>query len=151
MAFLQSRIPPVLVLAVCAVLMLLGALPKLEMPSPGRLTLVFSTLLLGCVISLAGVLSFRRARTTVNPLVPQEASTLVDGGIYRYSRNPMYLGFAIVLLAWALALGEVLPFLGIIGFVLYIQRFQITPEERALQQRFGESFSSYKGRVRRWI
>lgn len=151
MAFLQNRIPPVVVLAVCALLMALGALPWLQMPSPGRLVLAFSTLLLGCAICLAGVMSFRRARTTVNPLVPQQASTLVDGGIYRYSRNPMYLGFAIVLLAWALALGEVLPFLGVIGFALYIQRFQIAPEERALQQRFGESFSSYKGRVHRWI
>lgn len=53
----------------------------------------------------------------------------------------MYLGFAIVLLAWALALGELLPSLGVVGFVLYIQWFQITPEELALQQRFGESFS----------
>lgn len=76
---------------------------------------------------------------------------LLEGCTYRYSRNPMYLGFAIVLLAWALALGELLPSLGVVGFVLYIQWFQRTPEELALQQRFGESFSSYKGRVRRWI
>lgn len=151
MDFLQNRIPPVAVLVVCALLMLLGALPWLGMLSTVRLALAFSTLLLGCAICLAGVLSFRQARTTVNPLVPQEASTLVDGGIYRYSRNPMYLGFAIVLLAWALALGKALPFLGVIGFVLYIQRFQILPEERALQQRFGASFGSYKSRVRRWI
>lgn len=151
MAFLQNRIPPVVVLAVCALLMLLGALPRLNMPSPGWLAVAFSTMLLGCAISLAGVVSFQRAHTTVNPLVPQQSSTLVDGGIYRYSRNPMYLGFAIVLLAWALALGQVVPFLGVSGFVLYIQRFQIAPEERALQQRFGEAFSSYKSRVRRWI
>jgi len=71
--------------------------------------------------------------------------------IYQYSRNPMYLGFAIILAAWALALGSPLTLLGVVAFVLYMNRFQIAPEEWALEALFGESFVRYRARVRRWI
>ncbi|AEJ04528.1 hypothetical protein PSTAB_1247 [Stutzerimonas stutzeri] len=82
---------------------------------------------------------------------PQQASVLVESGIYQYSRNPMYLGFAIILAAWALALGSPLTLLGVVAFVLYMNRFQIAPEEWALEALFGESFVRYRARVRRWI
>ncbi len=105
----------------------------------------------GVAIALAGVLQFRRARTTVNPLQPSAASALVIRGVYKRTRNPMYLGMALVLLGWAvylssLAAAAVLPI-----FVAYMNRFQIGPEERALQARFGEDFARYRKAVRRWL
>ncbi|NER62664.1 isoprenylcysteine carboxylmethyltransferase family protein [Pseudomonas sp. MAFF212427] len=99
----------------------------------------------------AGVLSFRRARTTVNPLKPETASALVRSGVYRYTRNPMYLGFATVLVAWAILLAWPPALLGVLGFVVYMNLFQIGPEERALARRFGGEFAQYCNGVRRWV
>lgn len=105
----------------------------------------------GFAIALAGVVAFRRARTTVNPLKPQEASALVTGGVYRITRNPMYLGMLLVLLAWTSLLAAPWTLLGPVAFALYITRFQIAPEERVLQSMFGDTFTAYKARVRRWM
>ncbi len=153
MSALDNRLPPPLVAGLIALLMSLAAsrLPGIELAWTARLTLALPVLLLGLGVCLSGVLAFRRACTTVNPLQPQQASALVEAGIYRYSRNPMYLGFAIVLAAWALALVSPLTLLGVVAFVLYMNRFQIAPEERALEALFGESFVRYRARVRRWI
>lgn len=154
MNWLHNRIPPPLVAALCGLLMWLGAWQwpsGLQLPLAWRLALALPVLLLGLVVCLAGVLSFRRARTTVNPLKPESASALVNSGIYRYTRNPMYLGFAMMLLAWALFLAWPAAGLGVVAFVLYLNRFQIGPEERALDRLFGEDFARYCAQVRRWI
>ena len=100
---------------------------------------------------MSGILAFRASRTTINPLKPERSSSLVVGGIYRITRNPMYVGMAFLLLAWAVHLSAWLSFTGILAFVLYITRFQIRPEERALQRIFGEAFNAYCARVRRWL
>jgi protein-S-isoprenylcysteine O-methyltransferase Ste14 len=105
----------------------------------------------GACISLMAVISFRRARTTVNPLRPGTASTLVTGGIYRHTRNPMYLGLSIILLGWAVYLANAPALLLLPGFVLYIYRFQIVPEERTLAALFGAEYQAYRTRVRRWL
>lgn len=107
--------------------------------------------LLGLAISLSGVAAFKHARTTVDPRRPTEATTLVTSGIYRYSRNPMYLGVLLVLIGWALFLGNLLSALLIVGFALYINRYQILPEERLLQEKFDADFIAYKDKVRRCI
>ncbi len=153
MSALENRVPPLLVAGLIALLMGLAAsrLPGIELAWTALLTFALPVLLLGLGVCLAGVVSFRRARTTVNPLQPQQASALVEAGIYQYSRNPMYLGFAIILSAWALALASPLTLLGVVAFLLYMNRFQIEPEERALESLFGESFVRYRARVRRWI
>ncbi|MDG9928023.1 MULTISPECIES: isoprenylcysteine carboxylmethyltransferase family protein [unclassified Pseudomonas] len=153
MGALENRIPPPLVATLIGVLMWVSAryLPGFELAFSWRLTLTLPVLLLGASVCLAGVLSFHRARTTVNPLRPEKASTLVDSGIYRYTRNPMYLGFATMLMAWALALASPLAMFGLVAFVLYMNRFQIAPEERALAILFGDEFSHYCSRVRRWL
>ena len=75
----------------------------------------------------------------------------MTAGIYRVSRNPMYLGFAILLLAWAVFLASPWMLLGVPAFMMFISRFQIQPEERALESLFGEEFRDYKARVRRWL
>ncbi|MEP9315529.1 isoprenylcysteine carboxylmethyltransferase family protein [Pseudomonas sp. LABIM340] len=149
MDWLEHRIPPPLVAIITAVLMWLAVRP---IDPPGnRLWLALLVALAGVAVCLAGVASFRRARTTVNPLKPESASSLVVAGIYRYTRNPMYLGFAIVLLGWCVFLGSALAVLGVAVFVLYIGRFQIRPEERALRELFGAEFEAFCDQVRRWV
>jgi protein-S-isoprenylcysteine O-methyltransferase Ste14 len=106
---------------------------------------------LGIAIALAGVAEFRRAQTTVDPTDPAKSTTVVTGGVYRHTRNPMYLGFLLVLAGWALYLSNLVASVGPILFVLYMNRFQISPEERILEARFGASFQSYLRSVRRWI
>ena len=107
--------------------------------------------LAGAAASIAGVAAFRRARTTVNPLKPDSASSLVDSGIYRLTRNPMYLGFALALLGWGIFLSNPLSLAMLFVFVGYMNRFQIVPEERALESLFGDAFKAYRSKVRRWL
>ena len=104
----------------------------------------------GVSVAFMGVVSFRRAQTTVNPTRPQATSSLVSTGIYAFSRNPMYLGFLLMLLAWAVFLANVLTLVPVVAFVAYLNRFQIAPEERALQAIFETEFTAYKKKVRRW-
>ena len=121
------------------------------MPSSIRLAVSIALLVLGVAVSAAGVLSFRRARTTLNPTKPEEASSLVRTGIYRITRNPMYLGLVLVLVGWATFLSSAWALLGVASFVLYMSRFQIAPEERALSALFAGEYASYKASVRRWL
>jgi len=94
---------------------------------------------------------FRRAQTTINPLNPQLASSLVTEGIYRITRNPMYLGLTLWLLAWALWLETLSPWIVAALFPIVITGLQIIPEERALEKLFGETYRDYRKRVSRWI
>ncbi|MCG9730872.1 isoprenylcysteine carboxylmethyltransferase family protein [Shewanella sp. Isolate13] len=116
-----------------------------------QLMAILLLLALGVLCAFAGVISFNRAKTTVHPLKPETASALVTSGIYRFSRNPMYLGMAFTLCAWACYLGNIWSLVGVIGFLLYMYRFQIRPEERALERLFGQAFIDYKKRVRPWL
>ncbi|KFZ31001.1 protein-S-isoprenylcysteine methyltransferase [Pseudidiomarina salinarum] len=105
----------------------------------------------GVLIAAAGVWQFRRAATTVNPMDPNLSSSLVQNGIYRFSRNPMYLGFLMMLIGWALWLGSLPALIWLPVFVIYMNRFQIVPEERMLLAKFGDSYCEYCRRVRRWF
>ncbi len=107
--------------------------------------------LAGGATALAGDLAFKRARTTINPFKPQNTSSLVTSGIYRLTRNPMYLGLLMVVLGWATFLCSAFALLGPVAFVAYIARFQIVPEERVLSAKFGSGYSEYLARVRRWL
>jgi protein-S-isoprenylcysteine O-methyltransferase Ste14 len=150
---LDTKIPPPIVTAIAAAAMW-GAAPfgpSLPLSDGGRLGVAIALAVAGLAFAALGVLAFRAARTTVDPLRPERASALVSGGIYRVTRNPMYVGMLLLLLAWAAHLSAVLPLLGPIAFVLYINRFQIVPEERALERAFGASFTHYAARVRRWL
>ena len=155
--WLEHRIPPPLIDAACALLMwaLARALPQAQLWPPGGSAGVVGAALalaaLGGAVALAGTLEFRRAHTTVNPLAPRRASTLVTRGIYRVTRNPMYLGMALVLLGWACWLAHPLAFACIPLALAYLQRFQIRPEERVLRAHFGAAYEAYSRRVRRWL
>ena len=125
--------------------------PILRVPQRVRLVTALVLGATGIVVALAGIASFRRARTTVNPLKPETSAALVSTGVYSMTRNPMYLGMLLGLIAWAVYLCSIWSLLGPMLFVLYITRFQIVPEERVLGELFGASFAGYKNRVRRWI
>jgi protein-S-isoprenylcysteine O-methyltransferase Ste14 len=133
--------------------MWLGArvLPSSGFHLPGRIWAAGGIALAGALLAFLGVVSFKRARTTVNPMSPGSSSALVTSGVYRLTRNPMYLGFLLILSGWAVWLSNALAFAPLPGFVLYLDCFQIRPEERALASRFGREFSGYTARVRRWI
>jgi len=150
---LELKVPPVAVMFAVAGLMALGAraLPVLGSPLPGRVFIAGGVAAAGAAISILGVASFRRAKTTVNPMTPESSSTLVIAGVYRWTRNPMYLGFLLILCGLACALSNALAAALLPAFILYMNRFQIRPEERALEARFGALFADYRGRVRRWI
>jgi protein-S-isoprenylcysteine O-methyltransferase Ste14 len=126
-------------------------LPQFQMVLLGANGLAVLVFCAGMVVAVAGVLSFRKAQTTVNPVSPHKASSLVISGIYRYTRNPMYLGFALWQLGWALFLSNVLALVMVPVFMLYMNRFQIRPEEAALEKLFGAEFTAYKQAVRRWL
>jgi protein-S-isoprenylcysteine O-methyltransferase Ste14 len=105
----------------------------------------------GLAIAYRGVSVFRRIRTTVDPLHPERSARLVTAGVYRWTRNPMYLGFVLFVLGLAVALQSLVGFALTAFTAVFLQRFQIKPEERALSRRFGAAFDVYRGRVRRWI
>jgi protein-S-isoprenylcysteine O-methyltransferase Ste14 len=138
-------------MATVALLMWLTAFPALDFVLPGREIIAVIFFVAALIVGLAAVFGFRRAGTTLNPLQPDAASALVVRGIYRWTRNPMYLAMLLVLAAWACIVsnGAALAMLPL--FVAYLNRFQIVPEERALQARFGAEFERYKGKVRRWL
>ncbi len=106
---------------------------------------------LGLAVAASGLYAFGRAHTTVSPTRPEGASQLVTGGVYRVTRNPMYLGMALWLAAWAVLLGSFLGLVFVPLFALYLNRFQIGPEERVLLQKFGDTYRNYQARVRRWL
>jgi protein-S-isoprenylcysteine O-methyltransferase Ste14 len=153
MSLLENKIPPPLFAVIFALLMwgIAKVVPGLGIPATVRIVSAILTLLTGLSICLAGVIAFNRAKTTVNPLKPEAASSLVIKGIYQFSRNPMYLGFALCLVAWAVYLSSLGALLGVVGFVFCINQFQIIPEERALVTLFGDEFVKYQSQVRRWL
>jgi protein-S-isoprenylcysteine O-methyltransferase Ste14 len=150
---LELKVPPVALLLVTAALMwgVARAASGLGFRLPMREFIGTGFALAGLVVSAVGVAAFKRAQTTVNPMQPGAASSLVVSGIYRRTRNPMYLGFALVLLGWAAFLSNALAGVLLPTFVLYMNRFQIWPEERALKARFGQAFVDYTSQVRRWL
>jgi protein-S-isoprenylcysteine O-methyltransferase Ste14 len=153
MHVLELKVPPVALVFLVAALMWLvsWAMPAFEFEFPSGDVLAVSAAITGTIISGLGIVSFRQARTTVNPMKPDSTSSLVVSGIYRLTRNPMYLGFLSVLFGWAIFLSNALAFVFLPVFVLYMNRFQIKPEEKALRALFGPQFVMYTARVRRWL
>lgn len=153
MQFLENKIPPPIVAMTMGFAMWVISIygPTVEIATLPRLVLISTAILLGALFCGFGVISFRRASTTVNPLKPETASSLVTSGIYQVSRNPMYVGFTLFLLAWAIQLGSPLALIGIPAYISYMNRFQVLSEERAMTALFGDEFLQYKSRVRRWL
>jgi len=105
----------------------------------------------GLAIDLVSIGAFFRRKTTVNPLTPSKTNALVVEGLYRFSRNPMYLGMLMILTGWGVWLGNPLNLVCLALFVWVLNEVQIKPEERALREKFGADYDAYCKRVRRWI
>ena len=150
---LELKIPPLGLVVVAALLMWLGVgyFPTLNFRFPGQSVVAWVIGLSGALACALGVIEFRRAKTTVDPTKPDSASSLVRTGIYRRTRNPMYVGFFLILTGWAAAVANLTSFLILPAFVVYMNRFQIKPEERALAAIFGDDFKAYCAEARRWI
>ena len=153
MQSLDLKVPPVPVglLFAGAMYAVSRVAPGMTWQLPFRFTLALTLAILGAAIALAGVAAFRSQRTTVNPLTPNATSSVVSSGIYRVSRNPMYLGFLLALAGWAVFLSHAGSMMLLPAFVAYLTRYQIQPEERALLAKFGPEFALYMARVRRWV
>ncbi|NYT78035.1 isoprenylcysteine carboxylmethyltransferase family protein [Alcaligenaceae bacterium] len=144
--------PPVVMIVVGALMWLLSYLfPAFTLPSISHLWVAIIFVLVGLVIGMLGIITFSRAGTTSNPRKNAKVSALVTSGIYRFTRNPMYLGVLLLLIGWGVYLGNILALICAFVFVLYINHYQIRPEERLLEHKFGDEYVSYKAKVRRWI
>jgi protein-S-isoprenylcysteine O-methyltransferase Ste14 len=153
MTALETRIPPPIIVGAVALVMI-GATAiagGLHLPPAPLAIVAVLAWAAGFGVAASGVREFRRAKTTINPTAPQQASAIVSTGVFRLTRNPMYLGMTTVLVGLALLLSTPWALLGPAAFALYIQRFQIQPEERALAAKFGPAYEQYKASVRRWL
>lgn len=150
---MELKIPPLLQVLIFGLGMLFVArlLPSLAFPIPVNIPIGMLVISIGAVLAIIGVVEFRKAKTTVDPRHPQKSEKLVTSGIYAISRNPMYIGFLVMLLGWCIILENIAGFLFLPAFVLFLNQFQIKPEERFLLQKFGADYSGYCRKVRRWI
>ena len=150
---LELKIPPAaqFLIAMAGMWLLAKFVPALSVDIPGRKPLIVLLFCLGGIVAVPAIAAFRSAGTTVDPRRPDEASRLVVRGVYRISRNPMYLGLLSLLGAWAFYLSNLLAFAGLPLFVLAMNRLQIRPEEVAMAAQFGDEYRRYREAVRRWI
>ncbi len=150
---LEHTIPPPVVAGGIALAMWFvspGSLLWSDMLRPrGFVALVL--VIAGLVFDLLALLAFLRARTSINPLRPHRAAVLITHGVYRLTRNPMYVGLLCYLTAWAVFLATPWALAGPCLFVVTMNRFQIAPEERVMREKFGKEFEEYATRVRRWL
>ena len=148
---MNNKIPPPIITLICGlgIYFSRSLFPKYNYISINIIAVSF--LLLGIIILITAVLSFKRQDTTVSPLQPEKASYLVASGIFKYSRNPMYLGMLLILISMTIKFNFVGGILIIFAFIAFITKFQIIPEETALERLFGKEFIEYKKKTKRWI
>jgi protein-S-isoprenylcysteine O-methyltransferase Ste14 len=146
-------VPPPIIALILGVAMWAVAryLPWGRFEFAAQMLLAVCLLAVGLLIALAAIVSFIAAKTTINPMRPDRTSNLITSGIYRYSRNPIYLADALILAALATWLGSIYNYLILFIFLWIIQGVQIAAEERALTQLFGERYTAYCSNVRRWL
>lgn len=151
--FMKLKLPPVLVFVIFSILMYLLSivLPFGDFDFFGRQFLVFFLVGLGALVGVVSLIQFYVVKTSVDPRTPSKVTFMVTKGLYKYSRNPMYLALLMVLLAWGLWLGNAFNTLLAAGFVGYMNRFQIIPEEEVLASTYGKEFRQYCTQVRRWF
>ena len=150
---LELKIPPAVLVLIFAGLMWVAAefAPWAAVAIPGKEWIALALWLAGFGLIACGIATFIAVRTTANPFTPEQSSALVTHGVYRFSRNPMYAGFLLLLAAWNVYLENGLPLLLLPLFVWYLNRFQIIPEENVLLSKFGEDYANYLKTVRRWL
>lgn len=150
---LELLIPPPVIASIVAVFMwqVAPVVPRLSQLADHHVILSSVVAFAGFMVAIVGVYAVMKNKTTINPHSPQKTSCLVTSGIYRYTRNPMYVGILLVLSAWGLYLSHIVPLLMPALFVLYMNRFQVIPEEKILEDKFGEAYIQYSKQTSRWI
>lgn len=150
---LELKVPPPIVALALAAAMYgaARALPEWRFGSAASGWLAAALAIVGGVVLVFAVIPFIRNKTTIDPRKPERTSTLITGGIYGWTRNPIYLADTLLLLAWAAYLGNPVAFALPIVFVFWMNAFQIRPEERILRARFGGQYEDYCRRVDRWL
>jgi len=150
---MSLKLPPVAVFVIFSILMYLVSsfLPFGDFEFFGRYYFVLVLMGMAVLIAIISLFQFFVSKTTIDPRTPLKVTKLVTGGIYKFTRNPMYLAILLVLLAWGLWLGNAFNTLLAAGFVGYMNKFQIKPEEEALATIFGKEFQQYCTLVRRWF
>ncbi|HHX8563016.1 isoprenylcysteine carboxylmethyltransferase family protein [Vibrio sp. RM-44-3] len=150
---LELKVPPVAVFLLVILLMygLTVLVPSLNISVPFVEVVVGGLTLLSGYMGIAGVYEFHKVKTTVNPVKPDTASSVVRTGVFSFSRNPMYMALLLLIIAIGLWWQHLTVVLCSVVFVSYMNRFQIKPEERVLERLFGEEYVDYKNHVRRWI
>ncbi|MBK6568507.1 MAG: isoprenylcysteine carboxylmethyltransferase family protein [Burkholderiales bacterium] len=153
MLSLDHKIPPPVIALICAALawILAHLTPGLSYLVPARIPIIVLLVLIGLALDISGLMSFRKAKTTFNPLAPGRSKSIVQNGPYQFTRNPMYLGMFFNLLGLCVYFENPLTLVAVVVFVAYITRFQIIPEERILLAKFGDSYAQYTRSVRRWL
>lgn len=153
MQSLELKIPPlgIFLLSGAGMWGIAELIPAAIVALPARVFLIVASLCAGGAVAVAAIIGFHRHGTTVHPMNPDKVSALVVNGIYRYTRNPMYLGLLLILVAWWLYLPNAFSLIVLPTFIAYVNRFQIQPEERVLLEKFGDSYTQYMREVRRWL
>ena len=148
---MSNKIPPPVITLIGALLIYYSSpfFPHLTLPA--FIALPILSLVSGIAVIVSAIKSFKDYKTTINPLKPETASSLVTSGVFKYTRNPMYLGLLLILIYLSLIFNVVGGCLVSLGFIIYITKFQIIPEEVAMEKLFGNQFLEYKQQVRRWI
>lgn len=150
---LETKVPPVIVFIISAIFiwLLAGKPSGLDLGFNFYHLTAFFLVISGLAIALSAVFTFRKNKTTVDPINPEKAEEIVTEGIFQYSRNPMYLGLAIILAALSVTFQSLISIAGVLFFITYITRFQIMAEERAMIEIFDHAYQEYMKKVRRWI
>lgn len=154
MSSLELKIPPDVVWIAVAGLMWLAAQSTVGgfgAAEPFRRPLAVVLIGVGTALIIAARVALNRAGTTWHPTEPGRTTVLLTSGVYGFSRNPTYLGMEIVLLSWAVMLASPAAVLVTALFVVYVDRFQIRPEEMTLSISLGQEYRDYLRRVRRWF
>ena len=148
---IKTKIPPPLVALTFGFLInyTKDIFPKIDI----RYDIIFGSfmIIIGSIIILSAITLFKKYQTDITPLKPSNATKLITGGIYKFSRNPIYLGLLLVLFGISIILNPIGGLFLIPLFILYLNIFQIIPEENAMVDLFKGEFLEYKANVRRWI
>ena len=148
---MNNRIPPPIVTIICGITIYYSKSFFNQFFSYSNNIISLFLLILGLLVFLSAVKSFRIQKTTVNPLEPKQASSLVTSGVFKFSRNPMYLGMLIILLSLSCKFNLIGGIIISLFFYIFITKFQIIPEEAAMNELFGNEFIVYSNKTRRWI
>ena len=148
---MKTKIPPPIIALVMIAIIYLSSL-IIEPITFGYQTVIsILVVVIGLSCAIPSFRLFAKHKTTISPFTPSETTALVTEGMYRYSRNPMYLGLVLLTIAATIFFGTWLGVVFVVAFIFLLNFLQILPEEEALLDIFGEEYVEYQKKVRRWI